>query len=125
MLELLPGSEVKARGLRLVVILSECLGPQTLFRLKGLEGEFRGKETDLLHPFEPIEPVINELRPRNAGRLTERLVYHKAFLLEPPVGSMRTGIAGYTGKRSECAGPFSIPALHLSWKSGKQSGQGI
>jgi hypothetical protein len=32
-LELLPGTEVHARGLRWEVVSSQSLGPQTLFRL--------------------------------------------------------------------------------------------
>lgn len=35
---LLPGTEVHARGLRWEVVFARQLGPQTLFRLRGLAG---------------------------------------------------------------------------------------
>jgi hypothetical protein len=35
--ELLPGTEVHARGLRWEIVFSQQLGPQTRFRLRGLE----------------------------------------------------------------------------------------
>jgi hypothetical protein len=37
MSELLPGTEVEARGLRWEVVFAERLGPQVLYRLRGLE----------------------------------------------------------------------------------------
>ena len=83
MSELLPGTEVHARGLRWEIVFSEQLGPQTLFRLRGLEGAVLGRELDLLHPF---EPVIRELRPERAAPLRNWLVYHQAFLLEQALG---------------------------------------
>ncbi len=86
MTQLLPGTEVRARGLRWEVVLSEPLGPQTLFRLRGLEGAVKGQEIDLLHPFERLEPVIHELQPEKAGPLRNWLVYHQAFLLEQALG---------------------------------------
>lgn len=86
MQELLPGTEVNARGLRWEVVTSQSLGPQTLYRLRGLEGAVLGNELDLLHPFEPIEPVIHKLRPDRAAPLTNWLVYHQAFLLEQALG---------------------------------------
>ena len=51
MQELLPGTEVEARGLRWEAAFAERLGPQTLYRLRGLEGAVQGQELDLLHPF--------------------------------------------------------------------------
>jgi len=84
--ELLPGTEVHARGLRWEVVSSESLGPQTLFRLRGLENAVLGQELDILHPFEPIQPVIHDLRPDRAAPLTNWLVYHQAFLLEQALG---------------------------------------
>jgi hypothetical protein len=84
--ELLPGTEVHARGLRWEVVSSESLGPQTLFRLRGLENAVLGQELDILHPFEAIQPVIHELRPERAAPLTNWLVYHQAFLLEQALG---------------------------------------
>ena len=86
MSDLLPGTEVHARGLRWEIVFSQQLGPQTLFRLRGLEGATLGRELDLLHPFEPVEPVIRELRPERAAPLRNWLVYHQAFLLEQALG---------------------------------------
>jgi hypothetical protein len=72
--ELLAGTEVRARGLGWEVVFSESLGPQTLYRLRGLEGAVRGQEIDLLHPFEPLERVIHDLQPQRAGPLRNWLV---------------------------------------------------
>ena len=72
--ELLAGTEVRARGLGWEVVFSESLGPQTLYRLRGLEGAVRGEEIDLLHPFEPLERVIHDLQPQRAGPLRNWLV---------------------------------------------------
>ena len=85
-MELLPGTEVHARGLRWEVVSTESLGPQTLFRLRGLENAVLGQELDVLYPFESIEPVIHDLRPDRAAPLTNWLVYHQAFLLEQALG---------------------------------------
>ena len=84
--ELLPGTEVLARGLRWEVVSTESLGPETLFRLRGLENAVLGKEFDVLSPFETIEPVQHELRPDRAAPLANWLVYHQAFLLEQALG---------------------------------------
>jgi len=86
MTEFLPGTEVQARGLRWEVVLSQSLGPQTLVRLRGLEGVVKGQEFDLLHPFEAVEPVIHDIHPEKAGSLRNWLVYHQAFLLEQALG---------------------------------------
>jgi superfamily II DNA or RNA helicase len=86
MSDLLPGTEVQARGLRWEVVLSERLGPQTLHRLRGLEGAVKGQEIDLLHPFEAIEPIVQDFRPDKAAPLRNWLVYHQAFLLEQALG---------------------------------------
>ena len=83
---LLPGTQVRARGLRWEGVLSQAQGVQTLYRLRGLEGSLRGSEIDLLHPYEPVEPNRFELRPERAGRLREWLTYHRAFLLEQALG---------------------------------------
>ena len=85
-MELLPGTEVHARGLRWEVVSSQSLGPQTLFRLRGLENAVLGNELDILHPFEPINPVRHDLRPDRAAPLVNWLVYHQAFLLEQALG---------------------------------------
>ena len=84
--ELLPGTEVEARGLRWEVVSTENLGQETLFRLRGLENAVLGLELDILSPFEKIKPVQHELRPENAAPLINWLVYHQAFLLEQALG---------------------------------------
>jgi superfamily II DNA or RNA helicase len=82
----LPGTEVRARDLRWEVVASESLGPQTLYRLRGLENAILGRELDLLHPFEQIEPVQHEVRPDRAAPLVNWWVYHQAFLAEQALG---------------------------------------
>ena len=77
---------MRARGLRWTVVLTESLGPQTLFRLRGLEGAVHGTDLDILHPFEPVEPMVHDLCPDRAAPLTNWLVYHQAFLLEQALG---------------------------------------
>ncbi|BAC90682.1 helicase-related protein [Gloeobacter violaceus] len=82
----LPGTEVQARGLRWAVVTADSLGPQTLYRLRGLEGAVLGQELDLLSPFEEINPIERDLRPDKAAPLRNWLVYHQAFLLEQALG---------------------------------------
>lgn len=84
---LLPGTEVHARGLRWEIVFSQQLGAQTLYRLRGLENAVRGREMDVLSPFEAIQPVIRTLQPERAAPLRNWLVYHQAFLLEQALGS--------------------------------------
>ncbi len=48
MSELLPGTEVGARGLRWSVVFTQQVGPQTLVRLRGLENAVRGRKIDLV-----------------------------------------------------------------------------
>ena len=86
MTELLPGTEVTARGLRWELVYTQNLGAQVLHRLRGIEGEFAGREMDLLGPFEEIIPVTRELRPENPAPLSNWLAYHQAFLLEQAFG---------------------------------------
>ena len=85
-LKLLPGTEVNARGLRWEVVSSQSLGPQTMFRLRGVENAVLGQELDVLYPFEEIKPIIHELQPERAAPLMNWLVYHQAFLLEQALG---------------------------------------
>lgn len=94
MSELLPGTEVHARGLRWEVVFARQLGPQTLFRLRGLEGAALGRELDLLHPFEAIEPVIRELRPERAAPLRNWLMCYCACVLPGAVGRTDEDRAG-------------------------------
>lgn len=92
MSELLPGTEVQACDLRWEVVLSQHLGPQTLYRLCGLESAVKGHEIDLLRPFKTLGPRIHDLHPEKAGPLHNWLVYHQAFLLEQAlsVNALRT-----------------------------------
>jgi len=84
--QLLPGTEVEARGLCWEVVSTQQLGQQTLYRLRGLEGVTRGQELDLLSPFEHIAPLQADLNPERATTLRNWLVYHQAFLLEQALG---------------------------------------
>lgn len=83
---LLPGTEVIARELRWEVVLTQKLGTQILYRLRGLDGAVQGKELDVLHPFEPIDAIRHEFAPEQAAPLSNWLVYHQAFLLEQSLG---------------------------------------
>jgi hypothetical protein len=83
---ILPGTEVNARGLRWKVVANERLGPETLYRLRGLERAVAGRGFDLLSPFEEIEEVQHKLPPDRAAPLSNSLVYHQAFLLEQALG---------------------------------------
>jgi len=83
---ILPGSEVKARGQRWHVVLTQPLGPQTLFRLRAIEGADRGAEIDFLHPFEEIRATRKDFDPERPAPLPNWLTYHQAFLLEQALG---------------------------------------
>ncbi|MGC4070844.1 MAG: DEAD/DEAH box helicase family protein [Polyangiaceae bacterium] len=84
---LIPGTPVRARGLRWEVAQPpEHAGEQTRYRLRCAEGGLRGREIDLLSPFERIDPITTALEPRKAGRLQDWLLYHQAFLLEQALG---------------------------------------
>ncbi len=83
---LLPGTPVRARGLNWEVVYSEPAGEQSRYRLRCTEGSLRGREIDLLSPFETVEAVAAALEPKRAGRLEEWLLYHQAFLLEQALG---------------------------------------
>ncbi len=83
---LLPGTSVRARGLGWEVVHVEPAGEQLRYRLRCTQGALRGREIDLLAPFEKVEPVSTSLNPKRAGRLQEWLLYHQAFLLEQALG---------------------------------------
>lgn len=85
--EILPGTEVVARGLRWELVFTQSLGAQVLHRLRGMEGAFAGQEMDLLSPFEEVIPVARELRPESPAPLANWRVYHQAFLLEQALGA--------------------------------------
>ena len=82
----LPGTEVQARGLRWEIVFFQSLGSQTLYRLRGLHGAFKGEEVELLEPFESIQPTYRQLDPERAGPIRNWLLYHQAFLLEQALG---------------------------------------
>jgi superfamily II DNA or RNA helicase len=84
--EILPGTEVVARGLRWELVFTQSLGNQVLHRLRGMEGAFAGQELDLLSPFEEITPISRDLRPESPAPLANWRVYHQAFLLEQALG---------------------------------------
>jgi len=83
---LLPGTQVEARGLPWEVVHVEPAGEQHRFRLRCVQGDLQGMEMDLLHPFEPIHPIVTDFDPRRAGRLRQWRLYHDAFLLEQALG---------------------------------------
>ncbi len=83
---LLPGTPVRARGLDWEVVHAEQAGEQLRYRLRCTQGDLRGREVELLSPFERVEPVLTALDPRRAGPLGEWLLYHRAFLLEQALG---------------------------------------
>lgn len=83
---LLPGASVRARGLEWEIVHIEPAGEQQRYRLRCTEGALRGRELDLLHPFESVEPIATAFDPAKAGRLAPWLLYHQAFLLEQVLG---------------------------------------
>ncbi|MFO0761095.1 MAG: helicase-related protein [Byssovorax sp.] len=86
MQEILPGTEVLARGLRWEVVHVQPSADASLFRLRCQEGALRGQEIDLVSPFETVEPVATPIDPTKAGQLAPFRVYHDAFLLEQALG---------------------------------------
>ena len=84
---LLPGTQVYARGLQWEIVQVEPAGEQQRFRLRALQGDLRGVEFDLLHPFEKVEAIVTDFQPEKAGRLRPWLLYHQAFLLEQALGA--------------------------------------
>ena len=87
MAEILPGTEVHARGLCWEVVLTQPMGPQTFYRLRGLDEAVRGEELDVLAPLEDVTPLVSGIQPDRAVTLPSWLVYHQAFLLEQALGS--------------------------------------
>ena len=86
MSNLLPGTEVAARGLRWELVYTQNLGSQVLHRLRGIQGDYAGREIDLLSPFDEITPIARDLRPEKPAPLPNWLAYHQAFLLEQAFG---------------------------------------
>ena len=79
---ILPGTQVQAPGLAWEVVNSEPAGSEHRYRLRCTDGDLRGMELDLLHPFDGITPIVTELDPKRAGRLAQWRLYQVAFLLE-------------------------------------------
>ncbi len=84
--DLLPGTEVEARGLRWELVDAQPAGAQQRFRLRCLEGPLRGEEMDFLVPLEKVDPIAKELDPTKAAGLAHWALYHQAFLLEQALG---------------------------------------
>lgn len=84
--DLLPGTEVEARGLRWELVDTQPAGAQQRFRLRCLEGALRGEEMDFLVPLEKVEPIAKELDPTKGAGLAHWAIYHQAFLLEQALG---------------------------------------
>lgn len=87
MTELLPGTPVRARGLRWEVVFTQPVGEQTLCRIRAVDGELRGREFDVLTPFEKLEPIVQDLAFDRAAPLHQWRLYHQSFLLEQEFGS--------------------------------------
>ena len=83
---ILPGTEVKARTGSMGGRVTQELGGQTLFRLRGLENAVLGKEFDLLSPFEESARSSTRFARNGPLPLANWLVYHQAFLLEQALG---------------------------------------
>ncbi|MCX4239714.1 DEAD/DEAH box helicase [Paraliomyxa miuraensis] len=83
---LLPGTPVRARGLTWEIVHAEQAGEQLRYRLRCTQGDLRGREIDLLSPFEQVDAIVTALDPKRAGPLQEWLLYHRAFLLEQALG---------------------------------------
>ena len=85
-LSLMPGMQVRARGLSWTLVEVSPAGEVTRFRVRCDEGSLRGREFDLLSPPDSIGAVAVELDPTRPTRLSHWLLYHRAFLLEQALG---------------------------------------
>lgn len=85
-IELIPGTEVEARGLRWQIVRIEEQVGSRVCRLRGVGGVAAGEEIDLLLGLEQVRPIRHDVDPSRAGRLREWLLYHQAFLLEQALG---------------------------------------
>ena len=74
--ELLPGTEVTARGLRWELVYTQNLGSQILHRLRGIDGHFGGQEIDRRPVFQP---------PRGQGLVTLQTQRSPTVLKTHPV----------------------------------------
>ena len=84
--DLIPGTEVEARGLRWQVVRIEEQAGSRVCSLRGIGGAIAGEEVDVLLGLEQVQAVRHEINPEHAGRLREWLLYHQAFLLEQALG---------------------------------------
>ena len=84
--DLIPGTEVEARGLRWRVVRIEEHAGSCICHLRGIGGVSAGEEIGILLGLEQVHPVRHEVDPARAGRLREWLLYHQAFLLEQALG---------------------------------------
>ena len=85
-MSLLPGTQVQARGSLWEVVHVEPAGEQERVRLRALTEGLRGRELDVLQPFEEIKAVQRDFDPVNAGRLAPWRLYHQGFLLDQALG---------------------------------------
>jgi len=85
--ELVPGTEVRARGLSWDIVSSQPAGDQILLRLRCTDSGLLGHELDILVPFEHIEPVARDIAPQRAARLADWRLFHQAFLLDQALGA--------------------------------------
>lgn len=84
--DLIPGTEVEARGLRWQVVRIEDQAGSRTCRLRGLGGIIAGEEVEVLLGLEQVRAIRHDVDPARAGRLREWLLYHQAFLLEQALG---------------------------------------
>src|SRR6185437_13661486 len=84
--DLIPGTEVEARGLRWQVVHIEEQSGSCVCRLRGVGGISAGDEIDILLGLEQVNAIRHDVDPTRAGRLREWLLYHEAFLLEQALG---------------------------------------
>jgi hypothetical protein len=84
--DLIPGTEVEARGLRWQVVRIEEQAGSRVCRLRGLGGIAAGEEIEILLGLELVCAIRQDVDPARAGRLREWLLYHQAFLLEQALG---------------------------------------
>ena len=85
-IDLVPGTEVEARGLRWRVLRVDGQTGSRVCRLRGQGGVAAGEEIDILLDLEEVRPIRHEIDPKRAGRLRDWLLYHQAFLLEQALG---------------------------------------
>ncbi|MDK9700835.1 MAG: helicase-related protein [bacterium] len=87
MSELLPGTQVRVRGLLWEVISFEPSLPHSILSLRGLEGGVKGQTTEYLLPFESVARIQIEITPDKPSPVNNWNIYHKTFLLEQSFGN--------------------------------------